>query len=287
MDKEQPKVLVGICTFGNKEFSRLAINSIKETSRHDLDFFVVVGKPGDQETIDWLVEEEIPHIVHETNRGFPSSINDIYDYAWIQNDYDYLILAGNDIVAYDYAVDSLINLARISDYEVISSNQVDVRSFLDRFPDNKKYFVGDKLVFKDFDSKCWEDFKDLTDILSISHMALLDIQNLCLYKKSVFDKIGYTDVAFYPAYYVDNDYARRIVLAGIKCCSLANSRFFHFWSRTIKQGNGGSTDHYFENNRAYYISKWGGEFGQETKTPELKIDMRINELAIIDQWRTS
>jgi GT2 family glycosyltransferase len=282
------KVLVGIVSFGNTQFTKLTVDSIRETSGYDLDFYIVVGKPGDSETLNWLATEpEIKFTVHTENKGFPASINDIYDYAWITNNYDYLIIAGNDIIAYEHAVDSLISLAHISDYEVISSNQVDVRSFLDRFPENKKYFEGENLVFKDFNSRCWKDFKDTSDILSINHMALLDIQNLCLYKKSVFDKIGYTDVAFYPAYYIDNDYARRIVLAGIKCCSLSNSRFFHFWSRTIKQGSGGSNHHYFENNRAYYISKWGGEFGQETKTPPLKIDMRINEAAIIEQWRNS
>ncbi len=282
------KVLVGIVSFGNLPFTKLTVQSIIEKSNYELDFFIVVGKPGDVETLNWLKEEEqsdFGYIVHETNKGFPCGINDIYDYAWKENNYDYLIIAGNDIVAYEHSVDSLIRLAQISDYEVISSNQVDVRSFLDRFPENKKYFTGDNLIFTDFESKCWEDFKDVSPILSINHMALLDIQNLCLYKRSVFDRIGYTDVAFYPAYYIDNDYARRIVLAGIKCCSLSNSRFFHFWSRVLKQGGGGSDNKYFENNRAYYIGKWGGDFGQELKSPPLKIDMRINEDSIIQYWK--
>lgn len=282
------KTLVGIVTYGNTEFSKLTVDSIRETSSYPLDFFVIVGKPGDSETLNWLATEpEIKFKIHTTNKGFPASINDIYDYAWIENNYDYLILAGNDIVAYPHAIDSLVKLADMSDYEVISSNQVDVRTFLSMFPENRKYFGGENLVFRNFNSRCWEDFKEYTPILNINHMALLDIQNLCLYKKGVFEKIGYTDVAFYPAYFVDNDYARRIVLAGIKCCSLGNSRFFHFWSRTIKQGSGGSTHHYFDNNKAYYISKWGGEFGQEMKTPELKIDMRFNEDAIIDYWRNA
>lgn len=287
MDK-QSKVLVGVATFGNTDFTKLTIESIRETSSYDLDFFIVVGKPGDSETLNWLsTEPDIKFKVHTENKGFPASVNDIYDYAWVENNYDYLIIAGNDIVAYPHAVDSLIHLADISDYEVISSNQVDIRTFLSLFPEHRKYFGGENLIFRNFNCKCWEDFKEYSPILSINHMALLDIQNLCIYKKSVFDKIGYTDVAFYPAYFIDNDYARRIVLAGIKCCSLSNSRFLHFWSRTIKQGSGGSTNHYFENNRAYYISKWGGEFGQEMKTPELKIDMRYNEDAIINYWRNA
>ena len=57
-------------------------------------------------------------------------------------------------------------------------------------------------------------------------------------KRDIFDRIGYTDVNFYPAYFVDNDYAKRIQLAEIKCCTLQNARFFHFWSRVFKQGSG-------------------------------------------------
>ena len=98
-------------------------------------------------------------------------------------------------------------------------------------------------------------------------------------------KVGYTDVAFYPAYFVDNDYARRMVNTGVRSCCLSSSRFFHFWSRTIKQGSGGSTNRYFNNNAQYYEEKWGGPFGQETKSPDLVISTREGEEQIINYWK--
>lgn len=282
------KVLVGIVTFGNLEFTKLAVNSIRETSKYELDFFLVVGKPGDTQTIGWIVEQgNIHYKVHSSNLGFPASVNDIYDFAWKDNNYDYLILAGNDVVAYPNSVNSLIELADTSEYECISSLQYDVNNLIADFPESARYFTGDKHVFSDFNSRPWELFTDYSRDIKIEDMQLLDIQNMCLYKKAIFDNIGYTDVAFYPAYYVDNDYARRIVISGLKCCTLSSSRFFHFWSRTIHQGSGGSNDKYFRNNRAYYRTKWKGDFGEETSHPNILINTRDNEEQVIAHWRNA
>lgn len=281
------KTLVGIVTFGNLDFTKLTIQSIKETTKnHDVDFFVVVGKPGDIETLSWLNENEIHSKVHNENRGFPSSLNDIYDWAWKEHDYDYLIIAGNDVVAYPNCVDELIDLADHSDYECISSLQYDVKDLTAEFPEVAGLFYGSSKIFEDFSQRPWEKFQGYNSPTTVEDMRLFDIQNLCLYKKSVFDKIGYTDVAFYPAYFVDNDYARRIVISGLRCCSLSSARFFHFWSRTIHQGSGGSNDRYFKNNEKYYKMKWGGPFGSETHTPDIRITDRTFEDQIINHWRS-
>lgn len=281
------KTLVGIVTFGNLDFTKLTVQSIRDTSSTKLDFYLIVGKPGDTETIAWLEsQEDIRFKVHSQNMGFPYSLNDIYDYAWKDNNYDNLIIAGNDVIAYPYCVDSLIKLADESEYECISSLQFDVKDLTSNYPETREFFEGDKMLFRRFTSKPWESFKGYTYELSIADMQLYDIQNMCLYKKSVFDKIGYTDVGFFPAYFVDNDYARRMVISGLKCCTLMNSRFFHFWSRTIHQGSGGSNDKYFRNNKSYYRTKWGGDFGKETSTPNIKITDRGLEEQIINHWRS-
>jgi len=281
------KILVGIGTFGNLQFTKMTIDSIKATSSYPLDFFVVIGKPNDNETLDYCVKNDITCIVHNENLGFPYAVNDIYDYAWKSNDYDYLIITGNDIVAYPYAIDSLIKVADEYDYEVISGSQYDIRSLLQEHPEERQYFYGDALLFNDFSHKPWELFSGYSLEIAISDMALSDIQNFCLYKKSVFDKIGYTDVNFYPAYYIDNDYARRIVNSKIRCCTLRNARFFHFWSRTIYQETGGSNPHFFENNRKYYVTKWGGDFGSELYQAPTLIDSREGEKEKIQRWKNS
>jgi GT2 family glycosyltransferase len=297
------KTLIGMVTFGNPLFSKLTIESIKTTTKNPIDFFIVVGKSSDTEIIQYLQESKIPFIVHDKNYGFSYSLNDIYDFAWTENDYDAIILVGNDIVAYPNCIDSLINLARTSEYNVISALQYDVRNLITEFPETRKLFHGDTLIFTpDENNQPWNKFTDYNNPETIADMQLYDIQNCCLYKREFFDLVGYADVNFYPAYYTDNDVARRIVNTGMKCCSLTNARFFHFWSRTLHQGSGGSNSHFFENNRKYYITKWGGDFGKEKwKTPfggspymfrnlilpsSIKIPSRENEKVLIDFWRT-
>lgn len=279
------KTLVGIVTFGNLKYTKIAIDSLMDSSATLVDLFVVVGKPGDKETVEYLEGRDIPHIIHDENYGFPYSLNDIYDFAWKYNDYDNLIIMGNDVYCYPYAIDSLIRQADETDYEVISALQYDVRDLYKEHPEIRDQISPNDYVINDLSSEIWRVFTEYSDVPNVADMQLYDIQNLCLYKKSVFDKIGYTDVNFYPAYFVDNDYARRIVKAGIKCCSLVNARFFHFWSRTIKEESGGSTSNYFSNNSRYYRDKWGGGFGAETKSPELLIDSREREIEMINRWR--
>lgn len=279
------KNLFAFCTFGLLQFTKLAVESIRDTVKNEYDIFVVVGKPDDFETKQWLDEQNIINVMHTENMGFPVAVNDIYDYAWKINNYDNLILMGNDIILYPYAADSLIDLAGNSDYKIISAFQYEVRDLVRDYPETARYFSGDKYIITDFSAKPWEKFTGYSEEPNLEEMQLYDIQNLCLYKRDVFDKIGYTDVNFFPAYFVDNDYAKRIDLAGIKCCTLKNAMFFHFWSRVFKQGSGGSTDYYFESNERYYKQKWGGEFGKETKAPKIEIFSRENELSIIRKWR--
>lgn len=280
------RTLVGFCTFGGTKFSQLAVQSIRETSTEEVDFFAIVGKPGDIETIEWLEEEGIPYKVHEKNMGFPYSVNDIYDYAWKENDYPYLILMGNDIVAYPKAINQLIYVADTTDNEVISALQYDVKLGLTvEFPETLEIFEGENLVYNG-KGKPWEKFTDYDLELEVADMKLYDIQNLCLYTKKYFEVIGYTDVNFFPAYFIDNDLARRIVNSGLKCCSVTSARFFHFWSRTLHE----SKDHdhtppKFERNRGYYIEKWGGDFKEETIEAPCLISSREGEEEVVAYWR--
>lgn len=280
------KTLVGIVTFGNLKYTQITINSIIRNTDTEVDFFVVVGKPGDTETRQWLIDNKIPHTVHEENLGFPYSINDIYDHAWVHNDYDNLVLAGNDVYVYPQAVDSMIKLAETTDYEVISALQYDVRSLFSEFEEARKYIDNGSYTINDLNAQPWLLFDGWKhDEPVVADMQLYDIQNLCLYTKKYFEDVGYVDVNFYPAYFVDNDLARRIVNSGIRCCSLVSARFFHFWSRTIKEERGGSTGDYFRANQRYYRSKWGGNFGSERLNAPVKIGTRDGEKEQIARWR--
>ena len=266
------KTLVGMVTYGNTKFSKLALESVRSTTKQPINFIVVVGKPGDEETIAWLkTMPEVVSIVHENNHGFPNSINDMFDHAWKENDYDNFILMGNDVVAYPGCVDGLISTANETDYSLVSALQLDVKSLLATCPGSRKYFSSEELIFTDFSSKPWEEYTDYSDVPTIADMQMHDIQNFCLYKKSAFDTLGYVDTRFYPAYYADNDYVRRLVRSDLKYCTLVSSRFFHFWSRTLYQGGGSAST---PDNWTQYKKKWGGMFGEETLSPDIYIGTR-------------
>lgn len=295
--------LIGMVTFGNVEFTKLAVEGVRRTvTKWPYDMVVVIGKPNDIRTQLYLEAEKIPHIVHDRNWGFPKSLNDIYDYAWKENDYVNLVMMGNDVIPYPYAIDSLITVAEETDNAWVCAQEFDVKALCEEFPDTRKHFHGESYQFLDFGKvepwKVGDRFR--TDEITTNGAGLSDVHNLALFKKEVMEKIGYLDVHFYPAYYEDNDYVRRAVHAELKSCRVKNAVYFHFWSRTIHQGSGGSTHSYFNMNRSFYCMKWGGDFGEEQwnvpyngevynfagvdNQPTINIQSRENEERIIKWW---
>lgn len=89
--------------------------------------------------------------------------------------------------------------------------------------------------------------------------------NWCSFILSVeaYKKVGKFDENFFPAYFEDNDYFRRMQLSGVTIIvnPMLNPVIYRN-SMTIQKtpelNNG------FEKNRQYYISKWGGQPTQET-----------------------
>jgi GT2 family glycosyltransferase len=84
--------------------------------------------------------------------------------------------------------------------------------------------------------------------------------------QACFEQVSYFDEAFYPAYFEDNDYHYRMGLAGIKAVCNYGNPYWHYGSRT-KQANpeiDGYIRYCYAQNREYFITKWGGEPGEET-----------------------
>ena len=83
----------------------------------------------------------------------------------------------------------------------------------------------------------------------------------------LFSRIGNFDETFYPAYFEDNDYAHRMAKEGIPLTPVA-CRYNHVGSATMKAYTPTEMEqhhHAFRANEAYYIRKWGGPPGKETR----------------------
>ena len=306
MDKT---TLIGIVTFGNLEFTKMAVESIEETVTKPYEFYIIVGQPNDSATREWLKLKGIPYKVHSVNMGFPSSVNDIYDYAWKHNAFDNLVIMGNDVIALPHTVDSLIHVMNTTDNIWASASEVSVKIFCAMHPEAKRHFTGEDFIFTDFTARPWKEFPiEAPSEISINKdLSLKDCHNLTIFKRDIFDLLGYIDANFYPAYFEDNDFVRRAILEGSiqnRSVFLNNATYFHFWSRTIHQETGGTTPLAFNKNQAFYKTKWGGDFGQEAWTipfnggtysltdgvdlvGSLNIDSREQEIDIINYWRKS
>lgn len=276
------KTLIGISTFGNIDFTRLAVRSVRETAAKDVEVLIVVGKPGDKETMQFAHQLAEHSIIHSRNWGFPASCNDVFDFAWKRGNFDNVILMGNDVVAYPGCIDGLIEMAETGKWEQICGTQYDVQSLLRDHPEQAAHFHGANYNFTDFSERPWDAHTPHTKY-GEEPGALKDIQNMTLYTRGAFEKLGYFDVGFWPnGYYSDNDYARRGVNAGMRGVGAPHCEFFHFWSRTIHQGDARPNGTYFDRNRQHYVNKWGGDFGQETKEAPTNIGSREHELKDID-----
>lgn len=282
------KTLVGICAYGGIKFLEMGLAALREQKGFDV--FVIIAKPGDDEMVDRMDHLSIPYYVHSENRGFAAAINDMYNQAFAHGDYDNLIIMGNDVVPMPGAVEAMIRCADTTDYEMVCGSEFNAKFLVEQYPEARKFFHGDNLIFQDWGARPWLLHRD--GQIGVEPDTRKDIRNLTLFKRSSFEKVGYADVSFWPnGYFEDNDYGRRCDLLQIKACGLKEAAFFHFTSRTIHQNV--SRDHggYFNRNREHYVAKWGGSPGEEKwNTPcnrtalKLRIDSRDHEDDAINHW---
>lgn len=292
--------LVGICAYGGLPFLEMGLAALREQSAFDV--LVIVAKPDDLEMAQNLNKRGITNLYCHTNIGFPAAVNEMYDYAFEGSDYDNLIIMGNDVVPMPGTIEAMIHCADTTDYEMVCGSEFNAKFLTDRYPEARKFFRGDNLIFTDWGARPWLLHKDAQ--AGIEPDTRKDIRNLTLFKRSSFEKVGYDDVNFWPnGYFADNDYGRRCDLLGVRACGLKEAAFFHFTSRTINQGEQRPHGTFFDRNRIYYTHKWHGEPGQEKlSTPfgggpytevgkvnmpcELKISTREHEAAAIEYWST-
>lgn len=305
------KTLIGVVSYGGLPFLKLLLNEVCDTLTRPADLAVVVAKPNDEEMWTWLHDwwKSVAHssrgllsMRHEKNNGFPASVNDLYETAFVRSDYDNLIICGNDIVPMPGAVDAMIKCAETTDYEMVCGSEFNSKFLYDHYPEVRNYFQGPNLVVTEegLNSRIWEIHKDFRS--GIEPDTRKDIRNFTLFKRSAFEKSGYADVNFFPnGYWEDCDACLRMNKSGVSSCGLMEAAFYHWWSRTIHQGESRPHGVFFQRNQEMYLHKWGGLWGDEKYTlpfdgrgfqlspdiflaPDVKIANRDQEQKIIEYW---
>tara|TARA_R110002020_G_scaffold470314_1_gene696086 strand:+ start:9790 stop:10515 length:726 start_codon:yes stop_codon:yes gene_type:complete len=100
-----------------------------------------------------------------------------------------------------------------------------------------------------------------------------------VFTPSLIEKVGLLDENFFPGYFEDNDYKRRILLANVDTihCPLLN---MHDRSSTLNSSTRfkKKNQYTFQQNYMYYVEKWGGKPGQE------KYDTPFNKGFPVNYW---
>lgn len=86
---------------------------------------------------------------------------------------------------------------------------------------------------------------------------------ICIPKK-VFEKVGHFDEQFFPAYFEDNDYERRIMLQSEVFVKREPGLDPTLYRNSMTISKEPRLNSNFERNRKLYIAKWGGEPHKET-----------------------
>lgn len=300
------KLLIGMVTYGQVKYTRLALRYLYQLTTTPFDLAVVIGKPGDKETENLVQDKATKIFKHSKNYGLPKSLNDIYEYAFVQNDYDTCIIIGNDVLVFPNAVDELVSLYKRNGWDYISAVGVPLIEFLKKVPKARKFFKwGQRLNTDNFDVYLEYPYKSNYIARDTRKYSVIgDTHNLTLFSRSWFEKVGYVDVNFYPMYFEDNDYARRGQLLGLKMYKVSTAKYLHFVSATIREDKQRKAlnQFYFEKNKDFYKQKWGGEPGAEKfklpfngayfplngrvmLRPEISIKDRGTENLIIKHWR--
>lgn len=129
---------------------------------------------------------------------------------------------------------------------------------------------NDDIEFGVNDIEAFYNFYQTSDagVLYTDNVDFLNMFSCFMVRPATIEKIGYFDEAFYPAYFEDCDYFRRMVLGEISWQAVPTN-IIHTASSTLKGYS--STQmlrHHadFNKNQEYYTEKWGGMPGHETLT---------------------
>ena len=194
------------------------------------------------------VSERFCHQRNEERWGFQKSVNFGVNDAW-ERGFDYALVCNNDILLHPEAVWRLVEgFDKEREYEVGMVTCMDVRG------------ETDPGALPQMSTKEKEECPEAKHPNFSAFML----------SRECWDTIGEFDELYAPAYFEDNDFHYRMKLADIAAIVYPPALFYHFGSGTQNNANENGQPMVpgpmFENNRAFYVKKWGGLPDHETFT---------------------
>ena len=195
--------------------------------------------------------EYITIVYNNTNIGCASSWNQGIKIAIEEYNIDYAVVLNNDILLHKDCIDNMISNLICGGFPFVSG--------MDVCKECAKPF--DVLNLKTPDKKFVVDAPEFS--CYALNIKLLEIMKD---KEKGFEEYpGLFDQKYYPAYFEDNDFHRRLKLIGMRAVKINTALYYHYGSRTIKENDDVKviSDTYYLTNKQRYIEKWGGKPGKE------------------------
>ena len=242
----KPEILVIIPVHNCVEYTCECVKSL--ASRYRL-AVIIIDNASTDGTAEFLTEflkrQWAGAVRNELNLGAAGSWNYGIRFNFQQLGARYMLILNNDTLLHPDCIDKLVDHARNTEDGLITA-----------------YNMAPYLPKP-------------TDILTAKNQLPVEITeapdfSCFLLKSSTVEKIGFFDENFQPAYFEDNDYHRRMKLAGIRAAKTTRALYYHYQSQTKKDNPDIENEirHTYLRNEGYYVKKWGGRVGHEQfKTP--------------------
>jgi GT2 family glycosyltransferase len=243
------KVSIIIVTFNNLELTQQCLRSVlADTSWPNFDVIVVdnASTDGTVEYLKSLAEKEprVSIIFNARNLGFAAANNIGIRKA---QDSEFIVLLNNDTVVPRGWLARLIHHARKPEIGIVGpvTNWTGNEAKID-------------VTYSDI-----RDMEAFAEAYVAAHQGqVFDIRVMAFYcvamRKQVIDQVGLLDERFHVGMFEDDDYARRVRLAGYRVICAEDVFVHHHGNASFSKLNSTEYQGLFELNKRLYEEKWGG-----------------------------
>ena len=245
------KTSIIILSYNTLEMLQLCIRSIREHTEAQTYEIIVVDNASKDGSAAWLKEQEdLRCIYNEENQGFPKGCNQGLSIA----EGTELLLLNSDVIV---TKNWLENLRRA----LCSSPRVGAVSCVTNYCSNNQQI---EVTYKSIEEMqaFAADYNRTDPTLWEKRTTLV---GFCyLFKREVFERVGFLDERFSPGNFEDDDYSLRILQLGYDLLVCRDTFIHHFGHASFLKGNSQQeveerrrrTAALLERNRALFMEKW-------------------------------
>ena len=254
--KEFVEISIIIPFYNQSENTLLTVHSILNHTRALVEIILIDN--GSREEENRIVTESLKNfeivtiIKNATNLGFPKAINQ----GILLSKGKYIIIANNDIIVTDGAIERMLQVAEIENVGIVGS-LTNKGSGLQIDP-AAKYSSLEEMNLYAATLKKKNNYK----YLEYPRLAFIFV----LIKQKVIETIGGLDERFSPGNYEDDDFCLRSFLSGFKAVIAFDVFIHHFGSKSFLLDGEAKYKQILEINKQKFIAKWGNSSEEIWKT---------------------